>query len=720
MMIRVGGCFFAVFSICFACACGSPGRMPADAGIDAAEDAEDGSFVPDGGTACTVEEQCPAGDNWACVAGYCACAPMGAVEVCGDGADNDCDGRPDGCLWCEGREFAPDDASHCGTCDVACPAGQPCLAGVCACPDGGELCLGACVDLSSDSRNCGGCEQVCRAGRSCEGGACVCSGSTMDCGGVCLDTATDPVNCGACGVRCPDGASCVFGVCACPGEQINCAGECIDIRSNPLQCGACGVRCPAGAACEAGVCGCPADQVTCGSDCADLSADTDHCGDCGTSCVLDASCVSGACVCPADEAACAAECADLSNDEAHCGACENVCPPTASCESGGCVCEVGSTVCGDVCADLLTAEPHCGACGQVCGGECIRGQCIDIVSVHPGDGFTCALMRSGEVWCWGGRTVGGRELRPVRVASLSDIVFLEVGYLAACAIDRHGALSCWGRVAAGTHRPEPQAVALSRPAVRVAVGEAHFCALLNDSSLWCWGAARLGDGMTLSSATPVAVAGASSWRDVSAGRGHTCALDLAGQAWCWGSNTRGQLGNGTTGGSVALPARVADDLPAVVQIETGLDHSCARTGGRSIYCWGDNVAGQSGRRGGIASGVPRNIGAGTSLFDDTWVGLAAMSGDFTCGRRFDDTALCWGRNSDGQIGDGGGTTRLSPTSVVGPGGVPLPGVTQVEAGRYHTCLLTNSSSLYCWGNNSSGELGDGTTVDRPLAGLVLF
>jgi hypothetical protein len=118
------------------------------------------------------------------------------------------------------------DAQHCGACDNVCPAGVPCSAGSCVCPDGQEICDSACVDTQSDPQHCGGCGSGCAPDEVCSMGACAdtCAALT-DCGGACVDTQTDSENCGSCGNACGGGNDCVNGGCDCAGDGISFVAE---------------------------------------------------------------------------------------------------------------------------------------------------------------------------------------------------------------------------------------------------------------------------------------------------------------------------------------------------------------------------------------------------------------------------------------------------------------------------------------------------------------
>ena len=354
-----------------------------------------------------------------------------------------------------------------------------------------------------------------------------------------------------------------------------------------------------------------------------------------------------------------------------------------------------------------------------------------------GGSHTCALLQSGGVACWGGNLRGQLgngttidQKTPVLVPGLGGLVTaLAAGANHTCALLQSGAVQCWGDNTNGqvgdqstTARNVPTAVTgLAGPAKAIAAGSAHTCAILTDGRVQCWGdnaRGQLGDGSREDRTSPVLV---STLRDViatvAAGHFHTCALAVDGDLWCWGSNNRGQLGTGTWESS-RTPIRVTGVPGDATALSAGLDHTCALFKSKSPYCWGSNRARQLGQDAPGVASVPRLLEL-APLNN----GVAPMSGiPAIVGGRYHTCLItpnrgvqCWGRNSDGQLGDGTQLPRSQPVNITG-----LPtGVMDLALGAEHTCALHQTGAVYCWGSNQSSQLGDGTTTEHLVPQAVM-
>ncbi|MCZ6788352.1 MAG: chromosome condensation regulator RCC1 [Chloroflexi bacterium] len=243
----------------------------------------------------------------------------------------------------------------------------------------------------------------------------------------------------------------------------------------------------------------------------------------------------------------------------------------------------------------------------------------------------------------------------------------------------------------------------SSAATAVSVGIEHTCALTTTGGLMCWGdnsEGQLGDGTTTDRVTPVNVAGLTNGvAAVSVGGAHTCALTTTGGLRCWGSNSEGELGDGTTTNRI-MPVNVAGLASGVAAVSAGSSHTCALTTTGGLRCWGINSEGQLGDGTTTDRITPVNVAGLTS-------GVAAVSAGFrhTCAQTTTGGLKCWGSNSAGQLGDGTTRDRNTPVNVAGL----TSGVAEVSVGGAHTCALTTAEGLRCWGVNDRGYLGDGTT-----------
>jgi len=350
----------------------------------------------------------------------------------------------------------------------------------------------------------------------------------------------------------------------------------------------------------------------------------------------------------------------------------------------------------------------------------VAGLGSGVASVAAGDFHTCALTTAGAVQCWGDNSSGQLgdgsttpSSTPVAVVGLgSGVASVAAGIYHTCALTTAGAVQCWGLNHSGqlgdgstTASSTPVAVTgLGSGVASVVAGAAHTCALTTAGAVQCWGYnvyGQLGDGSTTPSRTPVAVTGLGSGVvSLAAGRNHTCALTTAGAVQCWGYNGSGQLGDGSTAPS-STPVAVTGLGSGVASVVAGADHTCALTTAGAVQCWGYNVYGQLGDGSTTASSTPVAVtGLGSGVASVT---VGALH---TCALTTAGAVQCWGYNASGQLGDGSTTSSSTPVAVTGLGS----GVASVAAGDYHTCALTTAGAVKCWGNNTSGQLGDGNTT----------
>jgi alpha-tubulin suppressor-like RCC1 family protein len=177
---------------------------------------------------------------------------------------------------------------------------------------------------------------------------------------------------------------------------------------------------------------------------------------------------------------------------------------------------------------------------------------------------------------------------------------------------------------------------------------------------------------------------------ITGGSVHTCVLTVAGGVKCWGSNQEGALGNGVPGDSWLAVDVIGLDA-GVQAIMAGANQTCALTNGGEVKCWG------------IDSQVPKTV---ESL--GSGVQSIAVGNMHACAVTAAGGVKCWGANYSGQLGDGSDEDRLTPVGVIGLDS----NVQAVAAGNAHTCAITTSGGLRCWGSNHAGQLGDGATLSR--------
>lgn len=331
---------------------------------------------------------------------------------------------------------------------------------------------------------------------------------------------------------------------------------------------------------------------------------------------------------------------------------------------------------------------------------------------------------SGIGLCWGSDAdgqLGSTGPTPVdaprAVSSTLTFASVTAGENHSCALSGATAF-CWGAGLEG-QLGNGGAVSSAMPVTvrsggytQISAGGTHTCAVVVDGVIHCWGSNQFGQlgragapdscGALPCAQAPVAVTGSTTWKRVSAGTHHTCAISTTSELYCWGLNNFGQLGDGGTTTSPS-PQRVAIFEP-IMDVSAGSTHTCAVTTSGRVYCWGRNNTGQLGNNTSTDSSIPVAASTG-GLFAQVSVGE-----EHSCARTSAGVVYCWGKNEVGQLGTGNNVNVLVPTVVTGN-----LGFLTIDAGRDFTCGLigtTGNSIGYCWGANSTGQLGNGTLQNQ--------
>ena len=351
-----------------------------------------------------------------------------------------------------------------------------------------------------------------------------------------------------------------------------------------------------------------------------------------------------------------------------------------------------------------------------CGDRCGAGQ----TQVTAGDTHTCALTSSGQIRCWGRNALGQlgngsttNSLTPTDVLGLPTAnLAVSAGYEHACALTSAGGVACWGNIGQSELGPvgnvnstmPVDVIGLASGVIAISAGAGHTCALTSAGGLKCWGGnggGALGNNTRDSSAKPVDVIGLSSGVvAVSTGITHSCALVSGGGVKCWGGNVDGELGNKGYTDSLS-PVDVVGLSSGVRWLSAGAKHTCAVTATGGVQCWGSNHEGQLGNDSKEPTIVPVDVSGLSS-----GVVAVAAGGRHSCALTETGAVKCWGYNVYGELGRSV-SSSLVPVDVDGLSS----GVVSLAAGSDHTCAVTSVGAVKCWGRNDFGAVGDGTTGD---------
>lgn len=352
-------------------------------------------------------------------------------------------------------------------------------------------------------------------------------------------------------------------------------------------------------------------------------------------------------------------------------------------------------------------------------------------AIGSGSWHSCAAMATGGVKCWGENTFGqlgdGTKVdrsSAVSVVGLSGMTITSIGggtYFT-CALTSTGSVYCWGQNQYGqlgngsyVSSSTPVAVLLQNgPAKALSVGSTHACLVDTFGNTYCWGnnsGLQLDRAATTTSSNyPIYVAGNNDVKTIAGTGIASCLIDTNSGAKCFGNNSYAQLGIGNTSVTIGLPTYVTGFSNGVMSVTGGTYHACLITQTNSVACWGGNPTAQLGF---VGIGTHLTPIAVTGIRNDPTT-IAAGNGH-TCITTLSGTAQCWGSNMYGQLGRGTISTTGLPADVA-----PVSeAITHIAPGLTHTCAITASGLVKCWGRNTIGQLGNGNTNDSPIAVSVV-
>jgi len=344
---------------------------------------------------------------------------------------------------------------------------------------------------------------------------------------------------------------------------------------------------------------------------------------------------------------------------------------------------------------------------------------IDDVFV-PADAF-----RQGNLWTWGrglegqlgDNTATFQRLTPTTtLAGGTNWKQVSGGQHYTAAIKTDGTLWTWGRNYGQlgdnttTNRSTPVTTfAGGTNWKQVSGGYRHTAAIKTDGTLWTWGvnnSGQLGDNTTTNRLTPVTTfAGGTNWKQVAGGRSHTSAIKTDGTLWTWGGNFGGQLGDNTTT-QRNTPVTTFAGGTNWKQVAGGYISAAIKTDG-TLWTWGGNFFGGLGDNTTTDRRTPVTTFAGGTNWKQVFINVKAST-SFTAAIKTDGTLWTWGRNSYGQLGDNTTTQRNTPVTTFAGG----TNWKQVACGGYHTAAIKTDGTLWAWGYNFYGTLGNNIGFNR--------
>lgn len=341
----------------------------------------------------------------------------------------------------------------------------------------------------------------------------------------------------------------------------------------------------------------------------------------------------------------------------------------------------------------------------------------DVIAISAGDVFSVALKNDGTVWAWGYNTNGqlgdGTTTSsnvPVQASSLSGVTAIAAGAYHNTALKEDGTVWAWGanwngNLGDGTtvSRNIPVQVNNINGVTGITAGWEHSAALKGDGSVWVWGSNadhQLGVGPYSKSTTPIQFTGLNSVIKLAAGSYHTIALISDGTLRAWGYNRYGQLGDGTYDYFTRVTPAKVNNVTGFTSVDAGGAHTLGVLTGGTLWGWGSNQFGQ------LGIGNNEDYLAPVQIIGLEGIISAAGGWRHSAAVKDDGTVWGWGYNDYGQLGDGTYTDSLTPVLTQG-----IENVVKIAAGRYGTFAVKSDGTVWTWGDNEEGELGNGTNVD---------
>ncbi len=355
------------------------------------------------------------------------------------------------------------------------------------------------------------------------------------------------------------------------------------------------------------------------------------------------------------------------------------------------------------------------------------GTLSDVIAIAAGNGYSVALKKDGTVWAWGangkgqlGNATNTSANLPVQVLNLAQVSMIASGANSQTTLAStsdgnvwawgDGSLDQLGNGSLADSNVPLQVLGISN-VTAINGGKNRSVAIKADKTVWAWGSnasGELGNGTNNSSSVPVQVLNLTDVTSIGGGSNHSLAIKSDGSVWAWGGNNNGQLGDGTVSNKSTPVSVTSFGSGATVMISGGEGFSVALKLDGTVWAWGANFNGKLGVNDAVDRNTPVqvwNSAQGTSS------GFSAISSGsaHNIGLKNDGTVWAWGKNGLGQLGDGTSSNRLTPVQVVG-----LSGIIAIVAGYNHSLALKSDGTVWSWGWNAYGQLGDGTQDNQSL------